>query len=152
MAQTDPAKTGKSGRRRGGGRTKGTWVDVQPEKIRAFRDEHRISRVMLAKALGVSSTTVQNWETNVGVAVPKMQTKLAEILAAGPSAVQISAASLRGSGGGGSSTVAEVIGHQVSTTGMIVNAYLASQANAVSPEELVELIGAVRKALGSSPV
>lgn len=68
------------------GRKPGAWTLVTPQEIRAFREEHEISRSRLAGALGVSSTTVQNWETNNGVAMPRLQQKVADLIKVGPGA------------------------------------------------------------------
>lgn len=147
MATT--AEPGKSARRaRKGGRVRGSWTEVQPEQIRAFRDEHAISRNMLASTLGVSATSVQNWETGLAVAMPPVQAKLAGIIQAGPSAIQTTdgAGARRGSAAG----VAALVGHQVSATGMIVNGFLTSQSRKFTQEELIELIKTVRGALGAT--
>lgn len=74
-------------KRSGGGRKPGKWTVVTPDEIRAFRQEHQISRSRLAGALGVSSTTIQNWETDNGVAMPRLQEKVAELLKLGPGAL-----------------------------------------------------------------
>lgn len=148
MATT--AEPGKSTKRpRKGGRQRGSWTEVQPEQVRAFREEHAISRNMLAATLGVSATSVQNWETGLAVAMPAIQAKLASIIQAGPSAVH----SADPSGvrrGGGPSAAAALVGHQVSATGMIVNGFLTSQSRKFTQEELIELIKSVRGALGAT--
>ncbi len=144
---TEPGKSAKRARK--GGRQRGSWTEVQPEQIRAFRDEHAISRNMLASTLGVSATSVQNWETGLAVAMPTVQAKLAGIIQAGPSAVH----SIDGAGSrrsGGAAGVAALVGHQVSATGMIVNGFLTSQSRKFTQEELIELIKTVRGALGAT--
>lgn len=164
MAQADEGPSG--GQRRASGRPKGTWSEVQPEQIRAFRLEHQLSRATFARMVGVSSPTIFTWETNVKVAALEMQQKMARLLADGPSSLPVddlpstsgrSSPSWTPSGFTsnqrvGDSSVADMIGLQISTAGQIVNAYLTGQGKAVSPAELVELIGAVRTALRSSPV
>lgn len=141
---TEPGKTTKRARK--GGRQRGTWTEVQPEQIRAFREEHAISRNMLASTLGVSATSVQNWETGMAVAMPSIQARLASIIQAGPGAIQTAdGGARRGSGAG----VAALVGHQVSATGMIVNGFLTSQSRKFTQEELIELIKTVRGALGA---
>jgi DNA-binding XRE family transcriptional regulator len=127
----------------------GSWTEVQPEQIRAFREEHTISRNMLASTLGVSATSVQNWETGLAVAMPAVQARLASIIQAGPGAIHTA----DGAGtrrGGGAAGVAALVGHQVSATGMIVNGFLTSQSRKFTQEELIELIKTVRGALGAT--
>jgi DNA-binding transcriptional regulator YiaG len=103
---TEPGKSTKRARK--GGRQRGSWTEVQPEQIRAFRDEHSISRNMLASTLGVSATSVQNWETGLAVAMPSIQAKLASIIQAGPAAIHTAdGGARRGSGAG----VATLVGH-----------------------------------------
>src|SRR5689334_19794207 len=70
-----------------GGRKPGKWTAVTPDEIRAFRQDNQISRSRLAGALGVSSTTIQNWETDNGVAMPRLQQKVADLIKAGPAAL-----------------------------------------------------------------
>lgn len=67
-----------------GGRRPGSWTLVNPEVLRGWREKHKMSRAHVASTLGVSSTSVQNWETGHAVATTKMQQKLAELLKAEP--------------------------------------------------------------------
>lgn len=143
---TEPGKSAKRARK--GGRKRGTWTEVQPEQILAFRDEHSISRNMLATTLGVSATSVQNWETGLAVAMPAVQAQLAAIIQAGPGAIHSPDGAGARRGGGGPAGVAALVGHQVSATGMIVNGFLTSQSRKFTQEELIELIKTVRGALG----
>lgn len=128
------------------GRKPGHWTEVNPEQIRAFRQEHDVSRVRLALALGVSASTVQTWETGGGVAAPHLQKRIAEVLARGPDqlvpvpgpawqpVVNVTA-------------VGPDTGPQVQATGMIVDGYLRACGRKLTPEELLELIRSVRSAL-----
>jgi transcriptional regulator with XRE-family HTH domain len=125
-----------------GGRKPGEWTTVTPEQILEFRRANQISRAKLAAALGVSSTTIQNWETGQGVAMPKLQAKVAELIKAGGSAV----ASARPTPGVGWDP-SVVVGPQVTATGTIVTGYLQSQQQKLSTDELIDLIRAVRGAL-----
>lgn len=74
----------KTGARRGG-RKPGSWTLVTPEGLRGWRAKHKMSRGGVATTLGVSSTSIQNWETGRAVATTKMQQRLAELMkGAGP--------------------------------------------------------------------
>lgn len=133
----------KSPRRGRGGRKPGEWRHVTPEAIREFRQEHRISRARLAGALGVSSTSVQNWESGT-VATMRTQQQLADLIRAGPAAL----ATIRSAPGTvGSWDPSAVLGPQILTTGAIVGAYLQSNPGKVTNDDLVELIRSVRAAL-----
>jgi DNA-binding XRE family transcriptional regulator len=129
-------------RKRGGGRKSGQWTAVTPEQIREFRMEHEISRHRLARAIGVSTTTIQNWETGNGVAVPRLQEKAAALISAGPSAVGATSA-----GQAGACDPAALIGPQVTAAATIVDGYLRTREGKLSPEQLAELIRTVRGAL-----
>jgi DNA-binding transcriptional regulator YiaG len=127
-----------------GGRKPGQWTSVTPEKILAFRLEHDVSRARLAAALGVATTTVQNWENGHGVAMPRLQKRLAEILAAGPDGlVPLPAPSNPLSGLAGPAAV----GPQVQATSTIVDGYLRNCGRKLTTEELLSLIKVVRGAL-----
>lgn len=130
--------------KRRGGRKPGVWKLLTPEKLKAYREEHKISRVRLAQMLGVSSTSVQNWETGT-VATLKIQQRLAELIAAGPAAIlpPRRAPSLWDVAGGANGNGDPAI----SATGEIVASYVSSRRG-LPAEELVEVIRAVRRALG----
>lgn len=136
---TNGAKAG-GARKRRGGRKPGVWKLVTPEKLKAYRDENRVSRARMAQMLGVSTTSVQNWETGT-VASMKIQQRLAELISAGPSAIlppRKGPSLWDRSGGPGDAAVA--------TTGTIVAAYVGG-AKKLGPDQLVELIRSVRTAL-----
>ena len=59
-----------------GGRKPGAWTLLKPTDLIGFREKNKISRARLAGALGVSSTSIQNWET--GNAVPTDKSQLAD--------------------------------------------------------------------------
>lgn len=71
MARTKEA----GGRQQRGGRSPGHWELVQPDELRRFREEQRLSRAKLANLVGVSATSVQNWESG-RVASLKIQRRL----------------------------------------------------------------------------
>jgi DNA-binding XRE family transcriptional regulator len=66
-------------RRRRGGRVRGSW-DVAPAAFKAWRQGQSISRARFAKLLGVSSTSVQNWETGNAVPSPQFQAAIARFM------------------------------------------------------------------------
>jgi DNA-binding transcriptional regulator YiaG len=126
------------------GRKPGKWTAVTPEEIRAFREQNEISRSRLAGALGVSSTTIQNWETGNGVAMPRLQKNVAELIKAGPSAIKPAV------GASVSSHAADhagVAGPQVMAAATIVSGYLQTSGSKFTTLELLELIKNVRGAL-----
>lgn len=128
-------------KRRRGGRKPGEWKLITPEQLRDYRSEHKISRARLAQMLGVSSTSVQNWETGT-VASMKIQQRLAELIAAGPSAIlpPRKAASLW------DMASTQQTDPAITTTGTIVAGYLQTHQG-MSPNDLIGLIRSVRQAL-----
>jgi DNA-binding transcriptional regulator YiaG len=129
-----PAKS-----KRRGGRKPGEWRLLQPEQLKDYRASNKISRARLAQMLGVSSTSVQNWETGT-VASMKIQQRLAELIAAGPSAIlpPRKQASLWDMG--------QKSDPAIVTTGTIVAGYLQSHTD-LNQEDLIGLIRSVRQAL-----
>lgn len=100
---------------------------------------------MLSKALGVSGTTIQNWETGRHVATHELQAKLVALMAAGRDAVEAA-----GSGPGArdpARALARLAGDQLTATGTIVAGYLATRSQGMTQEELVDLVRQVRAAL-----
>lgn len=137
----DDRATETKAKKRRGGRKPGEWKLLTPEKLRAYRDENKISRARLAEALGVSSTSVQNWETGA-VASMKIQQRLAELIAAGPSAIVPTrkSSSLWDTSRNGGDAAA------VAATGTIVTGYVQTSQN-LGSDDLVTLIRAIRQAL-----
>ena len=129
-------------RKRSGGRRPGAWTLVTPEALRTFRSENKLSRARLASMLGVSSTSVQNWETGA-VASLKVQQRLAELVQTGAvsatPAPRQEPAALGGAQKGSSDTA-------VSATAAIVGPYAGAQKD-LSPQALLELVRSVRQAL-----
>lgn len=128
--------------RRRGGRKPGEWRLVTAEQIKAYREQHRISRARLAQTLGVSSTSVQNWETGT-VATMRIQERLAALIAAGPVAVPPlrHAPSLWDAGTSSEATPA------ITATGAIVAQYVQTRRGELPVDDLVSLIRNVRQAL-----
>ncbi|MCO5172210.1 MAG: helix-turn-helix domain-containing protein [Planctomycetes bacterium] len=124
-------------KRRRGGRPKGTWDRVQPAELLDYRQRRGLSRVRLAEMLGVSPTTIVNWELGHGVATPAYQDRLRELLDA---PADLAAPPVAPAGEPADATI--------EATGRIVVAYLA-RGGAVRPEDLPGLIREVRGALGS---
>lgn len=153
MAKTATAK-GKAAKvkaARRGGRKPGEWTATNPEEIKAFRTANGVSRAKMAGLLGVSSTSIQNWETGAGIATPKLQAKVANLMAgwseipgqvkaiagrpAGPALLYSATGQARG-------------GEVIETAGRIVVGYLEAHGERISSaEDLVKLIRDVRLAL-----
>lgn len=130
-----------SQRRRRGGRKPGEWKLVTPEQLRDYRANNKISRARLAQMLGVSSTSVQNWETGT-VASMKIQQRLAELIAAGPAAILPA----RKQASLWDMAAQEKNDPAITTTGTIVAGYVSTHSG-MSPEDLIGLIRSVRQAL-----
>jgi transcriptional regulator with XRE-family HTH domain len=128
-----------AGKRRGG-RKPGTWTLLTEDKLREWRAANKVSRARLAKMLGVSSTSIQNWEFGT-VASMKMQRRLAELMAAGPAVIAPPPRHSPAWGGRSESTGAAAI----TATGTIVASYV--QNKKVETAELQDLVKAVRQAL-----
>jgi DNA-binding transcriptional regulator YiaG len=124
------------------GRQKGEWRLVTPEKIREFRTSNKLSRATMSKVLGVSSTTIQNWETNLVVATNKAQSRLAELMAK-PSLLH-SFNRQPQSAHYATNLVAEA---ELQATGAIVSAYLSAHPKEVG--NIAEMVRNVRQALRS---
>jgi DNA-binding XRE family transcriptional regulator len=146
--KTKAAKITKKGR---GGRKPGVWTLVTPEQIRVYRKTNGTSRAKLADMLGVSNTTVQNWETGKGAAFPKIQERIKALLDGAPQP----APSRRGSRGGAAPQPATSNGSHAPTngydstveaTGRIVAAFLGGAK--IQRQELGAVIREVRSALG----
>lgn len=133
MTAKGAAEKGAVARR--GGRRPGTWKLVTPEQILAYRKEHHVSRARMAQALGVSSTSVQNWESGT-VATLKAQQRIAMLIAASPSPPPVPYPSEVPPGDEGA----------LLATGTIVVAYAASRKD-LRPDQLVGVIQTVRGAL-----
>lgn len=109
----------------------GTWKHVRPEEILAYRKDNGISRAKLASTLGVSATSVQNWEGGRVAALPTQRRlrslidgeEIPPALGAGPEKDCV-----------------------VTVTGQIVAAYLTHQEPLDGPE-LSDLIRRVKRAL-----
>lgn len=142
----------KTGRR--GGRKPGQWVHVTQEAVGKFRTNAKLSRAKLAEMLGVSNTSVQNWETGYSVPMPRYQQKLAELITSGgaklsPGASESAPARVRARQAAALSAASpEVEVTRLSVTGEIMKGYLATPQGAkVSQEQLVALTRALRGAL-----
>lgn len=130
-------------RKRRGGRQPGKWELVDPLEFRRWRDQNKLSRARLAGLMGVSSTSIQNWETGNAVPSRRYQERLAELMK-DPTAV--AAAPVRRGGGGGFVESPDAAAG-VLATGEIVTAYVKGSPD-LAQDDLVALIRAVRQALG----
>lgn len=136
--------------RKRAGRKPGVWKYVTPEQLREFRASGQVSRARIASALGVSSTSVQNWESG-RAAMPRLQKRLAELIAAGPAALDDGAPEGDGGQNGrwraeGDGAVGGVLSSQLLATGTIVGSYITAHGK-MSHDQLMELIRSVRSAL-----
>jgi DNA-binding transcriptional regulator YiaG len=136
-------KSGDESPRKRAGRKPGVWKYVTPEQLKEFRTTGQVSRARIASALGVSSTSVQNWESG-RAAMPRLQKRLAELIAAGPAALDDGDPEVEG--GGGEGAVGGVLSSQLLATGTIVGSYITAHGK-MSHEQLLELIKTVRGAL-----
>ncbi len=122
-----------SGRR--GGRKPGRWELLNPEELLEFRKQRGLSRAKLADQLGVSTTSIQNWETGRAASM-KIQRKLRDLIDGKAAPVTEAAVS--------TPTAAS---NAIETTGNIVAAYLANQKAAMQPAQLAKLVRSIRVAL-----
>jgi DNA-binding transcriptional regulator YiaG len=132
-------KRHRSENKRKGGRQPGEWKLLTPEKLVEFRQKHHISRSRLAKMLGVSATSVQNWDMGKCPPNMKFQARLVEIMAQ-PGLVTDQAPRAIS----GILRAAEGIG--VEMVGQIVVGWLKSNPHA-SQADLVKVVKGVRDAL-----
>lgn len=139
------AKKKKSGRR--GGRTPGQWIHLTRDGLRSWRKDAKISRGKLSEMMGVSSTSVQNWETGRSVPMKRYQMMLADLMKGSASAdaepATSGAASRPSSNGGGGG---EVQVARLNATSAILAAYLGAGGK-VSHDQLVGLTKQLRAAL-----
>lgn len=129
-------------KQRRGGRKPGAWRQgLTASALRQFRENNHVSRIMLARAIGVSATTIQNWETGASIPIPRSQDDLERIMA-NPALV------VRASRDGHTNDGAHGV---LIATGTIVAACLTSDKciTVDSLDGLVETIHAVRGALES---
>jgi DNA-binding transcriptional regulator YiaG len=136
-------RSGEDASRARAGRKPGVWKYVTPEQLREFRTSGQVSRARIASALGVSSTSVQNWESG-RAAMPRLQRRLAELIAAGPGALEDGAPD--GDGVVADGPVSGVLSSQLLATGTIVGSYITAHGK-MSHDQLMELIRSVRSAL-----
>jgi DNA-binding transcriptional regulator YiaG len=137
-AKSKTAPERKPKRKGRGGRKPGVWTQVKPEQIVAYRKAQRLSRASLARALGVSSTTIQNWETGKSAATAKAQARLAEAMSGNPRQLAPKAGDAPKNGAAGSDMV-------IDATARIVTAFLSSAK--IKREDLRGVIQEVRSAL-----
>lgn len=69
--------------RRRGGRTPGVWTLLAQGELKTFRKDAKLSRSSLAGLLGVSSTSVQNWETGRSVPLTRYQEQIVALMKGG---------------------------------------------------------------------
>lgn len=135
---------------RRGGRRPGAWTLLTPQALRGWREKHQMSRGRVATALGVSSTSIQNWETGHAVATTKMQQKLADMMSApspsgaAPNRARPTAPASNGAAprsANGDPTLIQA------TASIVVEAIRAGGRRSVSAKELGLMVRTVRDAL-----
>jgi DNA-binding transcriptional regulator YiaG len=122
---------------------RGTWKATNPDELLAFRSANRISRPRLARVLGVSLGSVQNWEHGTVPSID-MQRRLADVIREGASAF-MTAAQSRGGRGPAPGAIGE--DPVIATTGAIVAGYLQTLKEPMDEVGLMALIRSVRAAL-----
>lgn len=147
----NPSAKRKTGARRGG-RKPGAWTLLTPQALRGWREEHKMSRANVATTLGVSSTSIQNWETGHAVATTKMQQKLVDLMKAPvPAAPTPSRRGATPSASNGAALRAHaVIGDPTliqATASIVVEAIRAGGKKSVSAKALGLMVRTVRDAL-----
>lgn len=127
-----------------GGRKPGKWIHLTVDTLKSYRKDAGVSRGALAKTLGVSSTSVQNWETGRSVPMKRYQMLLADLVAGGtvPAGPEPAPAARTNGHGGGDAVHAA----RLTATGEVVRSYLATGAK-VTPDGLVALTKALQAAL-----
>jgi len=104
-----------------------------------------MSRSGVAKALGVSSTSIQNWETGHAVATAKVQQRLADLMSApatsSPTPTASAAAAAPGPAVNGNPTLIQ------STAAIVIEAIRVGGKKNLSARELGLLVRTVRDAL-----
>lgn len=138
------AKKTKTTMSRRGGRTPGQWVHLSQDAVGKFRKDAKLSRSKLAELLGVSGTSVQNWETGRSVPIKRYQQRLVELMKGRPQGAE---------SGEALAAAADAIPLQLQVARLtvvseIVKGYLATtQGGKVSQEQLIALTKALRGAL-----
>lgn len=135
-----------------GGRKPGAWTLLTPEALRAWREGQKMSRATIAATLGVSSTSIQNWETGHAVATTKMQQKLADLMKApAPAARSRRGATASASNANGAAPQAHTVSGDPAliqaTATIVVEAIRAAGKRSVSVRELGLMVRTVRDAL-----
>jgi DNA-binding transcriptional regulator YiaG len=132
--------------KRGGGRKPGSWTLVTPDALRGWREKNKLSRGSVATTMGVSSTSIQNWETGRSVATAKLQQRLADLMkspqqrASSPAPAATNGATPRRASEGDPTLIQ-------ATAAIVVEAIKSGGKGAVSPRDLGLLIRTVRDAL-----
>ena len=136
----------KVGRRGRGGRKPGKWTLLTDASFRAFRKEAGLSRSRLSELLGVSSTSIQNWETGRSVPLTRYQHQIVELMKGGaprsapPARNRLRPARMNGSA---------VVSHDtcLTVTGEILREYLATpKGGQLTQDELIALAVSLRAA------
>ncbi len=109
-----------------------------------------MSRATIAATLGVSSTSIQNWETGHAVATTKMQQKLADLMKAPAPAARSRRGATASASNGAAPQAHTVNGDPAliqATATIVVEAIRAAGKRSVSVRELGLMVRTVRDAL-----
>lgn len=148
----------KKATRRRGGRTPGKWTLLTKDQLRSFRKDAGMSRSRLAERLGVSSTSIQNWETERSVPLTRYQEQLVQLMKGGTPVATGSGRGAKtrpangratnGASAGAGGTALQETG--LTATTEILKGFLATPQGAkISKDELVALASSLRTALSS---
>lgn len=151
-------KSKKKTGRRGGGRTPGAWTLLTQDALKTFRTGAKLSRSRLSELLGVSSTSVQNWETGRSVPLTRYQEQIVALMEGGvpadtaPARKRGSNGAARSRGGARSNGASHALSSSgdaaLTAVGDILKGYLATPAGGeLGQEQLVALAMSLRAAL-----
>lgn len=143
-ANKEKAATSRGAQGKKPGRRPASWQLVKPEEVRRYRESSGLSRAALARALGVSTSSILSWENGK---VPSLtsQRRLRMLM----DGERVPAPENNGEGAvEGEAEVDVSAGERAATmaTGAIVAAYLRTQKQP-QPGQVSEVVRRVRRAL-----
>lgn len=131
-----------------GGRKPGSWTLLTQEQLKSWRLEKGVSRLRLARALGVSPTSVQNWEVGIAVPTTASQQKLLDVMKT-PDRIPAKGTVSPALAFVPSQAQTDLLkgGDLHNVVGAIVATYVSAGAKTLTPQELPDLVRSVRSAL-----
>lgn len=135
--------TGRGTQARKPGRRPASWQLVTPDEVRRYRESSGMSRAALARALGVSTSSILSWESGK---VPSLisQRRLRILMDGEPLAPTVNGA--EPAEGEAEAEVSEGQRAATMATGAIVAAYLKTQKQP-QPGQIADVVRRVRRAL-----